>query len=77
MTLPLPPGCNDPVMRAYCEACYGRATCGECSRESSSPPPSSFPRELTVNLRHGPPVWPEDPDFRPYIWDLPEDAICR
>jgi len=67
--LPDPSGlCNDPVFRAWCDACTeGMAHVQQrhCAVGERCYWVMNMPPELLDELE-------EDPDNRPYTWDLPE-----
>ena len=78
--------CKDPVFRAACRACgiqeglEARAT-SETSTTSTLPPWHPYSHRLgSIDLQLDVPAnldaLIEDPDDRPYLWDLPEEP-CR
>lgn len=55
--------CADPVFKLVCDYCGSATATPKSTREDPE-------RPFLIHLE-------EDPDNRPYIWDLPEGCKCR
>ncbi len=62
--------CADPVFGLICRYCGNVAS-------ANSPRGSFFPEKSSLEAVYNPELM-EDPDNRPYIWDIPEgDCKCH